>query len=116
MIVVYPEFFQGSQIVGKGSSPSRLCQSIGVNVTNTVGIVVGRLIVRFFSQANGLLGADKPVPAGLQFLQGHDGVFCLQALYLLGCQFLTIRPSGSFFMTLFGCTMIHQRYRKLHGA
>ena len=83
MIVAHPEFFQGSQVVGVGSSPSRLCQREGIDVTKTIGIVVGSLIVRLFSQLDGLFGADKPVSAGLQLLQGHGGVFCLQTLNLL---------------------------------
>ena len=62
MIVAHPEFFQGSQIVSVGSSPSRLCQSEGVDVTKTVGIVVGRLIVRLFSQFDGLFGAAPGMP------------------------------------------------------
>ena len=83
MIVTYPEFLQGSQIVGVGSSPSRLCQRKGVDVAQAIGIVVGRLIVRLFSQFDGLLRTEKPVSAGLQLLQGHSGVFRQQALYLL---------------------------------
>ena len=116
MIVAYPEFFQGSQIVGVGSSPSRLCQRESVDVAKAIGIVDGRLVISLFCQTDSLLGAYKSVTAGLQLLQGHGGVFCQQALYLLRCQFLTICPSRSFLMTLFGCAMIHQRYRKLNGA
>ena len=76
MIVTYPEFFQGSQVVGVGSSPSRLCQRKSIDVTQAVGIVDSRLVVRLFSQVDGLLSACKPIPAGLQLLQGHSSIFC----------------------------------------
>lgn len=66
MIVAYPEFFQGSQIVGVGSSPSRLCQRESVDVAKAIGIVDGRLVISLFCQTDSLLGAYKSVTAGLQ--------------------------------------------------
>ena len=83
MIVGCPEFFQGSQIVVVGRSPSALCQGVGIDVAEAVGIVVGSLAERLFSQLGGLPCAGKSHPAGLQLLQGHCGVFCQQAFCLL---------------------------------
>ncbi len=68
MIVGYPEIFQGCQVIDVGRNPSALSQDEGVDVTETVGIVVDRFIEHLLSQFDGLFGTFKHLSAGLQFL------------------------------------------------